>query len=124
METIRRRRDASRIRLVTGEFWINPKYDSGAALASSNPNPFGFITPIMVAHWTDATNWWLVADPAKQPTIVLGFLGGKQEPELFVQDMPNVGSMWNTDSLMYKIRHIYGRNILDVRSFYAGIVAG
>lgn len=78
---------------------------------------------IVVKTWTDANNWWLVADPADIPTIEIGFLDGKEEPELFVQDMPNVGSMFSNDKLTYKIRHIYGGAVLDYRGFYGAIVA-
>jgi len=77
---------------------------------------------IMVKTWTDANNWWLVADPADIPTIEVGFLDGREEPELFVQDMPNVGSMFSNDKLTYKIRHIYGGAVLDYRGFYGAIV--
>jgi hypothetical protein len=48
-------------------------------------------------------------------TIELGFLDGQQEPQLFVQDMPNVGSMFTNDKLTYKIRHIYGGGVIDYR---------
>lgn len=78
---------------------------------------------ITVKTWTDANNWFLVADPKDIPTIELGFLDGKEEPELFVQDMPNVGSMFSNDKLTYKIRHIYGGGVMDYRGIYGGIVA-
>ena len=48
----------------------------------------------------------------KLPVIEIGFLDGQQDPELFMQDMPNVGSMFSNDQLTYKIRHIYGGNVL------------
>lgn len=77
---------------------------------------------IAVKHWTDVNNWYLVADPADIPTIEVGFLDGKEEPELFVQDMPNVGSMFSNDQLTYKIRHIYGGAVMDYRGLYGAIV--
>ena len=77
---------------------------------------------IPVKTWTDVNNWWLVADPADIPTIEVGFLDGKEEPELFVQDAPNVGSLFSNDQITYKIRHIYGGAVLDFRGFYGAIV--
>ncbi len=77
---------------------------------------------IVVRTWADLNNWWLVADPADIPTIEIGFLDGREEPELFVQDMPNVGSMFSNDKLTYKIRHIYGGAVLDYRGLYGAIV--
>ena len=67
---------------------------------------------IPVAYWTDANDWVTVADPNVMPALEIGFLDGREEPELFVQDMPNVGSMFSNDKLTYKIRHIYGGAVL------------
>lgn len=67
---------------------------------------------IPVGYWTDATDWVTVADVNRLPVIELGFLDGKEEPELFVQDMPNVGSLFTNDKVTYKIRHIYGGSVL------------
>jgi len=72
--------------------------------------------------FTDANNWYGVADPSKVPTIEVGFYNGMQDPELFVQDQPTVGSMFSADKITYKIRHIYGGAVLDWRSFYGAIV--
>lgn len=73
---------------------------------------------------TDATDWWAVADPAMTPTMVMGFLNGRQEPELFTQDMPNVGSVFTADKISYKLRFIFGGDILDHRAFYRQVVTG
>ena len=70
---------------------------------------------IVVDYFTDATDWWGIADPAKAPTVEVSFYQGKQEPELFVQDLPNVGSMFNADKITYKVRYIYGFGILNYR---------
>lgn len=67
---------------------------------------------IPVDYWTDATDWCTVANPMVLPVLEIGFLDGREEPELFVQDQPNVGSMFSNDKLTYKIRHIYGGGIL------------
>lgn len=72
------------------------------------------INPEVVAvdYWTDASDWVTVASPTVLPVIEIGFLDGREDPELFVQDMPNVGSMFSNDKLTYKIRHIYGGAVL------------
>lgn len=67
---------------------------------------------IRVDYWTDATDFVTVADPALLPVIEVGFVNGQELPELFVQDMPNVGSMFSNDKLTYKIRHEYGGCVL------------
>ncbi|WP_238121966.1 MULTISPECIES: phage major capsid protein [unclassified Xanthobacter] len=78
---------------------------------------------IPVWYWTDANDWCLSADPADIPTVELGFLDGNEEPELLVQDSPTSGSMFSNDKLTWKIRHIYGGNVLDFRGLYKSVVA-
>lgn len=80
------------------------------------------IKPITVDYWTDADNYWVTADPSQTPMIEVGFLSGREEPELFVQDTPNQGSLFSNDQITYKIRHVYGGAVLDVRGFVGGIV--
>lgn len=80
------------------------------------------IRPITVDYWTDTDNYWVTADPTQTPMIEIGFLGGREEPELFVQDTPNQGSLFSNDQITYKIRHVYGGGVLDFRGFVGGIV--
>lgn len=67
---------------------------------------------IIVDYWTDATDWVTVAPKDRMPILEIDFLDGQEEPELFVQDSPTMGSMFTNDQLTYKIRHIYGGNLL------------
>ncbi len=80
-------------------------------------------TAHVVPYWTDANNWWVTADKADVPLIELGFYGGREEPELFVQDNPTQGSLFSNDQLKYKMRHIYGGAVKDYRGFYGAVVA-
>lgn len=66
---------------------------------------------IVPAYWTDANDWCTVADPTRLPCVEIGFLDGQEEPELFMQDSPTVGSLFSNDQVTYKIRHIYGGTI-------------
>jgi hypothetical protein len=75
-----------------------------------------------VWYWGDTNDWCTVADPADIPTLEIGFLDGKEEPELFVQDNPTVGSMFSNDKLTWKIRHIYGGNVTDWRGATKAVV--
>ena len=92
---------------------------SSTVFNATEPNLHkGKFEPIILPYWTDATEWAVIADPKKAPTIEVGFFNGKQEPELFVQDNPTVGSVFTSDKITYKIRYIYGFGCLDYRSFY------
>lgn len=77
---------------------------------------------IPVWYWTDTNDWCVTADPNDIPTIEIGFLDGAEEPELFVQDLPNAGSIFTNDKLTYKVRHIYGGNVLDYRGLWKAVV--
>jgi hypothetical protein len=78
---------------------------------------------IVVDDLTDANDWFAFADPADVPILEVGFLNGREEPELFVQDMANVGSVFAADKVTYKIRHIWGIGILDHRGAFKNAVA-
>lgn len=78
---------------------------------------------IPVWYWTDANDWALSADPNDIPTIEVGFLDGNEEPELFVQDLPTVGSMFSNDKLTYKMRHIYSGAPVEYRGLDKSVVA-
>lgn len=77
----------------------------------------------VVDYWTDANNWFATADNAQCPLIEIGFYGGNEEPELFVQDLPTQGSLFTNDQIKWKIRHIYSGAVRDYRGFYGAIVA-
>lgn len=76
------------------------------------------LTPLISSHLADTNNAYLIADPNVIETLVLGFLGDDDMPELFTQDMPNVGTWFDSDQLTWKMRHIYGGDVLDYRGFY------
>lgn len=67
---------------------------------------------ITVDYWTDSNDWVTVAPKDKLPVLGIDFLDGQEDPELFVQDNPSAGSMFTNDQVTYKIRHIYGGNLL------------
>ncbi|MEW6332453.1 MAG: hypothetical protein AB1560_13430, partial [Pseudomonadota bacterium] len=79
---------------------------------------------IPVWYWTDVTDWAIAADPNDISGLEVGFLDGREEPELFVQDSPTSGSMFSNDVLTWKLRHIYGGAITDWRQFDKSVVAG
>jgi hypothetical protein len=76
----------------------------------------------VVDYWTDANDWVAAGNPNEVPMIEVGFFNGQEEPELFLQDAPNVGSMFANDILTYKIRHIWGTCTLEHRGLYKHIV--
>jgi hypothetical protein len=90
--------------------------------ATNLPNIHQGMTPIVIDYWssTSTTAWFLAGDSNKTPMIELGFYQGRQDPELFVQNDPTVGSVFTADKLTWKIRHIYGGTVVDYRALYRG----
>lgn len=88
--------------------------------AANTPNIHQSMVPIKVPNITSATAWFVAADPNLIPTIELGYYLGREDPELFTQSDPTVGSVFNADKVTYKIRHIYNGNLLDWRGFVKG----
>jgi hypothetical protein len=90
--------------------------------ADNDANPFlqFAMVPVNVPYWTNANNWYLVADPRDIPTFEVGFWRGMQDPEIFVSDQENISgsAMFEADKITYKIRHVWMIMILD----YRGIV--
>ena len=110
--------------------WVPPELEETAAnlfrrnteldktfVQSLSPN----IIPVW--YWSDASDWCATADTSDIPLIELGFMDGSQEPEIFTQDAPTVGSLFSNDKITYKIRHIYGAGVLDYRGAYKAVVA-
>lgn len=93
-----------------------------AAPAAPNPVQLANITPMTVDYWTDTNDYWATASPDQCPMVEVGFLDGREDPELFVQDQPNVGSLFSNDAITWKLRHIYGGVVEDFRGFVGGIV--
>ena len=79
---------------------------------------------ITVMHWTDATDWYAIADPSMWPGLEIGFLDGKVEPEMWLQSAPTVGSVFSNDIITWKLRHVYGGVVTDYRPFYRETVTG
>jgi hypothetical protein len=92
------------------------------------PNPVQFmfgrdneriiVSPLL----QDSNDFYTFADPAKLPCIELGFLMGRQEPEIVLSDIPTADEMLTSDRIIYKVRHEYEAAITDFRGAGANLV--
>lgn len=76
------------------------------------------------------TSWYLFADPGvDRPAMEIGFMTGRENPELWMKS-PNavrvggglVGAEegdFDTDSIEYKVRHVFGGTLMDPKSAVA-----
>jgi len=72
----------------------------------------------------DENNYYLSAKTSDVEGIEIGFLNGKEDPEILVQDQPTVGNVFVYDQIRYKLRHEYGGAVVDFRAFAGSIVSG
>ncbi len=79
---------------------------------------------IPVVSWTDATNWYLLADPNDIETIQLHYFRGRRKPELFTADDQTQGSLFTNDTIRYKIRFFCAKVISNWRGSYGSVCAG
>ena len=107
---------AERIVNPSPQFHFNSTADTDA---HDDPMRFsGQMEPIVVDYWTDATEYFLVADPSLNAGIGVAFLNGNEEPELFIQADERVGETFTQDVQNIKIRFEYREVIMDYRPFY------
>lgn len=80
------------------------------------------------------TSWFLFANPNNgRPAAELGFLRGHTEPEIFIKE-PNARRVggginpldgdFDTDSIEYKVRHVFGGAIMDPKMTVASNGSG
>lgn len=112
--------------MTTAEQIINDDfYYTGNDLTSKTRNPMkGKVTGAMVSLLTDVTDWGLLLPPTEVDMIEMGFLNGRQDPEMFLADSPQSEQVFVADKIRYKIRHEYAGTVIDYRSGYKAVVAG
>ena len=84
----------------------------------------GIVEPIPVSQFTDATDYYLICDPADIESIEIGFVNGREDPELLVQDAPLLGQVFTNDQMSFKVRWEFGGGWLDYRGAFWSQVAG
>lgn len=104
----------------TGFQLVTSAVGVSGTLDSTVPNLHQGYQQIVVPEFADANDWFVIADPAMVPTIEVGFLDGKQEPEILIQDQPTVGTVFTNDVYTYKVRFVYGYTVLDYRGMFRG----
>lgn len=98
-------------------------------------NPLSGILPndavVREAFFNDANDWYLFAAPDAVPAFALGFLNGRENPDILLKD-PGVRSAlgpgtdpysWELDSVDFKVRHDFGVAAVDPRGTYRAVVA-
>jgi len=82
----------------------------------------GYVEPITVPEWTDATDWAAVADPRIMPGIMVGERFGIV-PQVFVAGSEIDPAMFANDEQRIKVRHFMAVGVADFRPLHKSNVA-
>ena len=109
--------------LFTALTIVNSTLTPGSANNDANVLK-GVVEPVSVAQFTDATDWYLICDPDDIEALEIGFVGGKEDPELLMQDAPLLGQVFTNDQMSFKVRWEFGGAWLDYRGAFWSQAAG
>ncbi len=111
--------------VATGENVVNEDYYFTANdLTTKIRNPLkGKINGQMVSLFTDTNDWGIILPNNVIDIVEMGYLNGRQEPEMFLADSPQAEQVFVADKIRHKIRHEYAGAVIDYRSGYKAIVA-
>lgn len=95
-----------------------------AAAVMGNYNPVNanetHLTPLKEPFLTSSKNWYLAAAPSDTPGIEMGFLDGKDQPQIFTQacDIQELASvfergMFHSGAINYKVCMDFGGVVVD-----------
>lgn len=92
-------------------------------LTTKVPNPlYGKVNAVVHPLLADTNDWGLLLPPQTADMVEMGYLNGREEPELFVADMPQSEQVFVADKIRHKIRHEYAGAVIDFRTGYKAVV--
>jgi hypothetical protein len=123
----------------SSETGVSSAYTGAAGAGSAvfdkgRDNPLQGILPadavIRDPYWSDSNDWYMFASPSDVPAFAVGFLGGREEPQVFKKN-PETSSQydgpdpytWELDSVDFKVRLDFGVGVIDPAGAYRSVVA-
>jgi hypothetical protein len=96
---------------------------TGATVPAAGSSTYpGYVEPITVPEWTDATDWAAVADPAIMPGVMIRERFGLV-PQIFVAGSDQDPAMFANDEQRVKVRHFIAVGVADFRPLHKSNVA-
>lgn len=98
---------------------VSPNIDDKTARSFVNLKGLKTISSIALGRSTSpdtSKRWWILSGDGE--LISVGFLGGRDQPDIFVQspsDTPTAGAAFDADAMTFKIRFVFGTTLLDWR---------
>jgi len=97
---------------------------TGATVPAAGSSTYpGYVEPITVPEWTDATDWAAVADPAIMPGVMIGERFGLA-PQIFLAGSEIDPAMFANDEQRIKVRHFIAVGVADFRPLHKSNVTG
>jgi hypothetical protein len=103
--------------------WEASKYNQSAVPAAGGHTYGGFVEPITVPEWTDATDWAAVIDPNILPGIMIGTRYGLI-PQVIIAGNQNDPAMFMNDESRLKVRHFLATGIGNWSALHKSNVGG
>lgn len=91
--------------------------------SAGGPTHAGYVSPITVPEWTDATDWAAVVDPLLEPGIMIGEIFGVK-PQIFSASSEMDPAMFANDESRIKVRQFLAVGVADFRPLHKNNVAG
>ena len=99
-------------------------YYSANDLTTKTRNPMmNRVNPVPLSLLTDTNDWAMLYPPDVVDIVEMGYLNGRQEPEMFVADSPQSEQVFVADEIRHKIRHEYAGAAIAFQSGYKAEVA-
>lgn len=102
--------------------------ESSASTVLANPAKRFGLTPVQFEYLGDTTDWYIFADPATNPAIVVSFLDGNMAPKVLAKrsayDAPVDAAGYPNGDIEFDIIYDFGVSWGDPRAAYGGIVSG
>ena len=99
-------------------------YYSSNDLTAKVPNPlYGRVNPVALSVFSDADNWHKTLPATEVDLVEMGYLNGREEPEMFVADSPQSEQVFVADKIRYKLRHEYAGVWIWYGGAYIAVVA-
>lgn len=89
------------------------------------PDPATGLPPRIIVNelLTDTNDWYCGCPIADAPCVEIGFLDNVQTPQIYLANQPTVGLMLSNDQIVYKVKMVFGGDIIDYRGAYKAVVA-
>ncbi|MDY7034548.1 MAG: hypothetical protein SV375_00070 [Thermodesulfobacteriota bacterium] len=98
-------------------------YYTSNDLTTKTANPCkGRVRPVQCSLLTDTTDWGMILPGTEVDNLEVGFLQGRENPEMFLADTPQSEQVFVADNIRYKIRHEYSGTPVDYVGAYKAVV--